>query len=99
MILLAVKAILSVTCPFTSTIGGLLNFLTMIADTVFVILLAFFAPHWWYALVAVSIYFVITMLIPKVNPNNYGSIARVYSAIGSHLSPFLTIFMYIDLFG
>lgn len=99
MILLAVKAILAATCPFTSKIGGLLNLLAMIADTVFVILLAFFAPHWWYAIVAAVIYFVITMLIPKVTTDDYGSVARFYSAIGSHLSPILTLFMYVDLFG
>lgn len=98
MILWAIKAFIAVTCPFTSKIGSALNVLAIIADVVFVVLLLFFAPHWWYALIALAITFVIMKFVPRLNPYDFGSIARLYSSIGSHISPILTVCMYLDLF-
>ncbi|MBF1421246.1 hypothetical protein [Hoylesella nanceiensis] len=99
MILFVVSGILSSTCPFTSRIGALFGSVTVIAKPIFVVLSFFFSPVWWYGLIAVSIYLFIPLLIPKVDPLEYGKAARVYSSIGSHANIVIVILMFLNLFG
>lgn len=91
--------IIGSTCPFTSKIGSVLNFLSMIASYIFMILVFFFAPHWWYGLILIGISLIILFIIPRIDPNECGSKMRIYSGIFSHLSPVLVILMYLSLFG
>lgn len=91
--------IIGATCPFTSKIGSVLNFFAMIASYIFMILVFFFAPCWWYGLVLVAITLVTLFVIPKINPGNCGPAMYIYSGLFSHLSPILVIFMYLSLFG
>lgn len=91
--------IIGATCPFTSKIGSVLIFLSMIASYIFMILVFFFAPHWWYGLVLIAITLITLFAIPKINPSNCGSLMYFYSGIFSHLSPILVILMYLSLFG
>ncbi len=99
MILFVVSGILSSTCPFTSRIGALFGSVTVIAKPIFVVLSFFFSPVWWYGLIAASIYLFIPLLIPKVDPLEYGKAARVYSSIGSHANIVIVILMFLNLFG
>ena len=91
--------IIAGTCPFTSKIGSALNFLAMIASYIFVILVFFFAPYWWYGLILIAISLVILFGTPRINTENCNPAMYLYSGLFSHLSPILVILMYLSLFG
>ena len=86
---------ISGTCPVTSPVGTILNFVSMIAGYVFVILTFFFAPHWWYGLILLAVSF----FRPMANPADCSPGLRTYSMIFSHLCPVLMVLAYLSLFG
>lgn len=95
--LLILQRIIDSTCPFTSKVGAVLNVITLIAVLMFCILCFFYAPEWWYGLVATGIFLFGSLLIPKINPNDAGPVFRIYSGIASHLSPIIVLLMYLFL--
>lgn len=99
ILLFIVYKIIGATCPFTSKIGSLLNFLAMIAAYVFMILVFFFAPFWWYGLILIGISLILLFVIPRIDPSECGALMHLYSGLFSHLSPILVILMYLSLFG
>lgn len=98
IILFAVKVILSSLCPFTSKIGSIIGMVAMIATLVFIPLTFFFAPHWWYGLITLGLYFLLPLLLPRVNPMAMGTTARSLSGIGSIVSDVVVVLMYLYLF-
>lgn len=86
------------TAPKTSKLGGVLNFLSMIAKFVFVILVFFFAPFWWWGLVLIALFFLVIILTPRVNPEKMSPAGLVYSGIVSHINPIIVFFIYILFF-
>lgn len=99
IILYVVSRILGLTCPFTSPIGTVLGTLDLIARYVFIVLCFFFAPHWWYGILVIALGILTLIFTPKIDVNNCGKGMWVYSMIGSHISPIVTILMYLSLFG
>lgn len=91
--------IIALTTPFTSKIGALLGMVTTIAVPIFCVLCFFFATKWWYGLVALGIYLFGTLFTPRINPDDMGKAARIYSGIFSHVTPIIVILMYLSLFG
>lgn len=96
--LLIIQTIIRSTCPFTSKVGAIFSVITLIAIPVFCILCFFYAPEWWYGLVSIGILLFGTLLIPRINPDDTGTVFRIYSGIASHLSPIIVLLMYLDLF-
>lgn len=86
------------TCPYTSKIGSVLGFLSLIAGIVFTVLCFFVAPSWIYGFFPIGISLIVTMLTPKIDVNNIGPIFKIYSGIFSHLLPIIMILMYLSLF-
>ncbi len=91
--------LIGATCPFTYKFGALLNILSMVASYVFIILAFIFAPHWWYGLILIGVTIAIPLFMPKINPDDCGTVMLIYSGIFSHLSPILVILMYLSFFG
>lgn len=87
------------TCPLTSPVGTILNFITMVAGYVFVILTFFFAPHWWHGFFAIGAILLVPLVTPKINPANCSPGLRAYSMVFSHLCPVLIVLAYLSLFG
>lgn len=99
MILFVINKIIACTCPFTSPIGHILGFANFAARVVFIALLFIIADYWWYGLIAAAIDFIIIpLVIPKINPDDCRVGMIVYSQIFSHLSPVITVFMYLSFF-
>lgn len=96
--MLIVYRIFASTSPFTSKIGAILGWITAVAVPIFCILCFFFAGAWWYGLVAWGIYFLGTLLIPKIDADNAGTALCMYSAVVSHLQPVIVLLMYLSLF-
>jgi len=96
--LLIAYSIISNTTPYTSKIGALFEMLTIIAVPIFCLLCFFFADEWWYGLIALGIYLLGILVFPKINPDNMGTAARVYSGIFSHIAPIIVVLMYLSLF-
>lgn len=90
--------ILSSLTPFTSKFGAIVNTIAMIAEMVFCVLCFFFAPVWWYGLVAAAIYFCVPALVPKINPSNLSKLYINISGTVSFLHPVLVALMYLSLF-
>lgn len=66
LILLAIESALSCTCPLTiKGKGQFLEFVLMFAPWIFIALTFFFAPEWWYGIIACAIYFLVPMLMSK----------------------------------
>ena len=100
MWLLAIKQFLSLTCPYTSNIGNVLNLLSLVGSVVFFVLVPFFAPHWWYLLIAIGIYLVAMLISPRIDPNApHNDAFRAYSITGSFVEPVIVVLMYLSLFG
>lgn len=97
--LLIAYRIIASTTPFTSKIGTLFGMVNTIAVPIFCLLCFFFAANWWYGLVALGIYMLGPLFIPKINPDNMGTTARIYSGIFSHTTPIFVVLMYLALFG
>lgn len=98
IILFAVRVILSSLCPFTSKIGSIFSMVTMIATLIFIPLTFFFAPHWWYGLITLGLYFLLPLLLPRVNPDTMSDNGRILSGIGSIISDVVVVLMYLYLF-
>ena len=59
--------IIAATCPYTiKGIGPVLGIVSMVAEIAFIALAFFYAPEWWYGIIALAIYFVIPLFVPKV---------------------------------
>lgn len=99
LILFIVEKILASTCPFTSKVGTAIGFVNLLARYAFIVLVFFFAPEWWYGLVAIAIDWLIPVVTPKPDLTGKSLGLWVYSMIGSHVAPILTVFMYLSLFG
>ena len=96
---LIVYKVLGSTCPFTIRgIGSILGIVSMVASIVFVGLTFFFAPQWWYGLVAGAIYLGVPLLTPRVYADDTNIFFWGYSILGSLTMPILLVLMYIDLF-
>lgn len=89
--------VLGATCPFTSPIGAILNLVGMVARYVFIGILFFTAPEWWYGLVMLAVEFFAPMFIPRIDVESMrtNNIGRLYSIIGSHACPIITILVYL----
>lgn len=96
--LLIAYCIIASTTPFTSKFGSLLGMANIVAVPVFCLLSFFFAPEWWYGLIAFGIFLFGPLLIPRIDPDETGSAFRIYSGIFSHISPVLVVLMYLSLF-
>jgi len=96
--LFVIERVLASTCPFTiKVVGQILGFVSMVATIAFVVLVFFFAPQWWYGLIALAIYLLTPSLTPRVDPNNTSAALWWYSMVGSLLNPILVVLMYISL--
>lgn len=99
LILFIVCEFISATAPITSkVVGQALGLVSVIAKFVFMALVFFFAPHWWYGLITLGIFFLLPMFV-QVNPNavQRNPIASIYSIIASHLQPIVIVLMYYFL--
>ena len=98
LILLVINRVLASLCPFTTKIGSVISMLTFVASLVFIVLVFFFAPHWWYGLIAVAIFLVVPHLLPRINPDAMSENARILSGIGSTVNNIIVVLMYLALF-
>lgn len=96
--LFIINRVLAGLCPFTSKIGGILSWLSIIAEWVLMALTFFFAPHWWYGLIMVGLYFIIHLLLPRINPNTMSDKARIASGVGSTINIIIVVVLYLLLF-
>lgn len=99
IVLFIIDRILAATCPLTSKVGAIIGMFEVIATIVFIVLSFFFSPQWWYGLVFAAIYLLTPMIIPRIDANNLGAAGKLYSVIGSHVTPIITIAMFLLLFG
>lgn len=70
----------------------------MIAEITFCVLCFFFAPAWWYGLIAIAIYLLAPVLVPKIDPDNLSKLYIGFSGTVSFLHPVLVALMYLSLF-
>ena len=99
ILLFIVNRVLAGICPFTSKIGSVLSWLSIVAVWVLMALTVFLAPHWWYGLVVVGLYFIVPLLLPRINPGAMSDKARIVSDIGSDINIAITVVLYLMLFG
>lgn len=97
IILFVINRILSSTCPYTSKIGKDIGIISVIVTLLFIPLSFIFAQKWWYGLIAMGIYFIFPLFIPKIQPY-ITKTGWWYSMIGSHVNIIILIFMYLSLF-
>jgi hypothetical protein len=93
-----INRVLTCLCPYTSKIGGVISIPCLVATFVFIVLTFFFAPLWWYGIIAIAIYLFIPVLIPKIDPNAMGPTSRMLSGVGSIIAEALVVLMYLSLF-
>lgn len=97
--LYVVTIVLGSTCPFTSPLGSILSLVGMIARYVFIGILFFLAPHWWYGLIMLLVNWFVPIILPKINPEDMrNSIGLIYSQVGSHVVPLLVVLVYLYFF-
>lgn len=96
--LFIVNRVLASLCPFTSKAGAFLGWIEVVAEIVFVALTFFFADKWWYGLIALAIYFLVPVLMPRIDPNNMGTNQRILSGIGATINCVIVVLMYLSLF-
>lgn len=98
-ILFIIKLILGATCPLTyKKIGRIVESVDIIATVVFIILV-FFLTNYKVGLGAIAAFVLVAFFVPTPRTDNISDGYRLYSLIGSILSPILLVFMYLDLFG
>lgn len=90
--------ILAALTPFTSKIGALLNTLAVISEFVFMVLVFFFAPEWWYGLIGVGVFVLTPVIMPKINPDELSDGYVAVTGLLSFLHPVLVTLMYLSLF-
>ena len=93
-----IRSVLSSVCPYTSKIGGVISIPCLVATFVFIVLTFFFAPAWWYGLIAVGIFVLTPLFTPRIDPNSMKPISRLFSTIGSMIADILVVLMYLSLF-
>lgn len=100
MVLMIAKKIIDGLCPFTSKFLAMLGIIFLVAEFVFIALCFFFGTEWWFGFIALAIYIIPSMLIPKVDASAFERkpIARLFSTVGSLVSKVLLIGMYLSLF-
>lgn len=96
--LFTLNRILAGICPFSSRISGILSWLSVVAVWILMALTFFFAPHWWYGLIVVGLYFVIPLLLPRINPGAMSDTTRIASGIGSDINIAIIVILYLILF-
>jgi hypothetical protein len=91
---------LGVTCPFTSTVGSVLGLIGIIARYVFIGMLFFIAPEWWYGLVMLAVEWFTPIIIPRVDVEvmSKSGFWSFYSFVGSHLASLLVVLVYLFYF-
>ena len=97
--LFIVNRVLAGICPFASKFGGVLSWLSIAAIWVLIALTFFFAPHWWYGLIMVGLYFITPLLLPRINSETMSDTAKTASVIGSYFNILITVILYLVLFG
>ncbi len=97
--LLLISTIVGSTCPYTTPIGAILGAVTVIAKPIFCILCFFFAPAWWYGLIALSIQYLLPAIIAPIDIVSTGKLFTIYSFVFSHLNIVFVVLMYLSLFG
>lgn len=98
ILLFVLHGVLSGLCSFTGKIGAVLSWMSMIATWVLIILTFFFAPAWWYGLVIAGLYFLVPMLLPRINPEAMSDSAKLLSGIFSYVNIAIVPILYILLF-
>lgn len=96
--LFVVERVIASLCPYTSKLGGILGWIVVVAEIVFIGLTFFIAPKWWYGLIALTIYFVVPVLMPRIDPNSMSAGQRTLSGIGSTFNYVIVVLMYLSLF-
>lgn len=96
--LFIVSIALGATIPKTNKFGSILSALTLVARFVFVVLMFFNAPHWWWGLVLIAEYMLVIAIVPRVNPDNQSLPFVLYSVVGSYINPIIVLFMYLSFF-
>ena len=98
-ILFIIKMILNATCPVTfRKIGQIIELIELVATVVFVILV-FFLTNYKVGLGAIAAFVLVAFFVPTLKTDSISDGYRLYSLIGSIISPILLILMYLDLFG
>ena len=85
--------------PFTGKVGSVLSWLSIIATWVLMALTFFFAPHWWYGLILIGLYFIVPLLLPRINPEAMSDGAKLLSGILSYINIAIVLILYLLLFG
>ena len=99
IVLFVIKQVLAATCPGTFKIIGKAIGLIEIIATILFIILVFVHANWKLGLVAVGILFIVPVIMPRINTDNISDAFKLYSLVGSAISPILLVLMYLDLFG
>lgn len=98
LVLFVINRVLASLCPFTTKIGSVISSLAFVATLVFMVLVFFFAPHWWYGLIVVGLFLLVPHLMPRINPEALSENARIISGIGSTVNNIIVVLMYLALF-
>lgn len=98
VVLFIIKQVLAATCPVTTKIiGQIINTIVLIATILFIVLV-FVHTNWKMGLVAVGIFFIVPIIVPKINTDNISDAFKLYSLVGSAISPVLLVLMYLSLY-
>jgi hypothetical protein len=98
LVLFVINRVLASLCPFTTKIGSVISSLAFVATLAFIVLTFFFAPHWWYGLIVLSVFLVVPLLLPRIDPEGMSENARIMSGIGSTVNNIIVVLMYLALF-
>ena len=98
LILFIVNRVLAGLCPFTTKLGSVISTITFVATLVFMVLVFFFSPHWWYGLIVLAVFLVVPLLLPRIDPEGMSENARIMSGIGSTVNNIIVVLMYLVLF-
>ena len=98
LVLFIINRVLASLCPFTTKLGNVISTITFVATLVFMVLVFFFAPHWWYGLIVVGLFLLVPHLMPRINPETLNENARIISGIGSTVNNIVVVLMYLALF-
>lgn len=98
LVLFVINRMLASLCPFTTKLGNVISTIAFVATLVFMVLVFFFAPHWWYGLIVVGLFLLVPHLMPRINPEALNENARIISGIGSTVNNIIVVLMYLALF-
>lgn len=97
-LLLIGSKVLSMLAPFTTRVGAMVDTLAVVAEVLFCGLCFFFAPAWWYGLIAGAIWLLAPFLVPKYDPAQLPQGYVAVSKVLSWIKPILVVLMYLLLF-